>query len=106
MLPRWEQPRRAYRGDVKGVDAALVPLVASLAAWGVEEAHWLPDHEGSPVIWVRVRTAKQRLALESQPWLVAQLQVTLARVGVPHEEARSARVLVSSAEDEALLFEE
>ena len=25
----------------KAVDAALVPIVASLGPWGVEEAHWL-----------------------------------------------------------------
>jgi hypothetical protein len=91
---------------MNAVDAALVPLVASLGPWGVEEAHWLPDREGSPVVWVRVRTAQQRVALESQAWLVAQLHVTLARVGVPHQVVRSARVLVSSAEDEAQLFEE
>jgi hypothetical protein len=88
------------------VDQALVPLVAALSPWGVEEAHWLPDRDGAPVVWVRVRTTAQRTALEGQSWLIAQLQVTLARLGVPHETVRAARVEVTSAQDEARLFEE
>lgn len=88
------------------VDAALLPMVASLAPWGVEEAHWLPDRDGAPVIWVRVRTAAQRVALQAQPWVAPQLHVTLARMNVPYEQIRSARVEVSSAEEEARLFEE
>ncbi len=88
------------------VDAALYPLVAALAPWGVEEAHWLPDREGSPVFWVRVRTSIQRVALEAQPWPIAQLHVTLARVGVPPEVVRASRIEVTSAEDESRLFEE
>ena len=94
------------RRGAAAVDQALVPLVAALAPWGVEEAHWLPDRDGVPVIWVRVRTSAQRVALESQSWLEAQLHVTLARLGVRHETLRVTRVEVSSAQDEALLFEE
>ncbi len=90
----------------RAVDQALVPLVAALAPWGVEEAHWLPDRAGAPVVWVRVRTSEQRATLEGQAWLVAQLHVTLARLGVPHEAVRTARIEVSAAQDEARLFEE
>jgi hypothetical protein len=90
----------------RSVDAALVPLVASLAPWGVEEAHWLPDRDGVPVVWVRVRTALQRVALQAQPWVLAQVQVTLSRLGVAPHVVLAARVEVTSAEDEAQLFDE
>jgi hypothetical protein len=43
-------------------DAAMVPIVASLAPPGVLEAHWLPDRAGDPVVWIRVRgEAEHRL---------------------------------------------
>lgn len=87
------------------VDQALVPLVAALAPWGVDEAHWLPDRGGMPVVWVRVPTAAQRVALQAQPWVSAQLEVTLARLGVPHEVIRRTTLEVTSVEEEARLFE-
>jgi hypothetical protein len=90
----------------RSVDAALVPIVASLGAWGVEEAHWLPDRAGAPVIWLRTRTRAQRTALQSQAWLVPQLQVTLTRLGVGHDIVWSLRIELTSSEDEAQLFDE
>lgn len=88
----------------RAVNAAIVPMVAALGAWGVTEGHWLPDRDGSPVVWLRVRTSAQRLALAKQIWLVPQVQVTLTRLGVPHDVVWRMRVELSSAEDEARLF--
>ncbi len=90
----------------RSVDAALVPMVASLGSWGVESAHWLPDRAGEPVIWLRTRTQAQRLALQSQVWLLPQVQVTLSRLSVPHAVVWRVRVEITSAEDEARLFTE
>ena len=47
----------------RAVDAAIVPLVASLGPWGVEEGHWLPGRGGQPVVWLRVRTEAQARAM-------------------------------------------
>jgi hypothetical protein len=90
----------------RAVDAALVPVVASLAAWEVTEAHWLPDRDGVPVIWLRTRTRAQQDALARQVWLVTQLQTTLTRLGVPYAVVRAVRVEVTSGESEAQLFVE
>jgi len=90
----------------RAADAAIVPLVASLAPWGVKEAHWLPDRDGVPVIWVRVGTELQRVALEAQSWLLPQMHVILARMGMPSEEVMGSRLEVTSAEAETRLFEE
>lgn len=84
----------------------MLPLVSSLGAWGVDEGHWLPDAQGAPVIWLRTRTRRQRAALQGQVWLVAQVQVTLTRLSVPHEVVWPIRVEVTSAEDEDRLFAE
>ncbi|CUR58556.1 hypothetical protein NOCA2500029 [metagenome] len=106
------QPADGYGGRVTGdgvsrsVDAALVPMVASLGAWGVEAGHWLPDRAGAPVIWLRTRTLAQSTALQSQVWLVPQVQVTLTRFGVPHDIVWSMRVEVTSTEAEDQLFRE
>ncbi len=88
----------------KAVQAALTPLVASLAAWGVGEAHWLPDRQGAPVIWLRTRTTRQADALSSQVWLEPQVQVTLTRLGVPHDLVWRIRIEVTSAQAEDQLF--
>lgn len=34
----------------RAVDAAMLPIVASLAPAGVVAAHWLPDRAGDPVV--------------------------------------------------------
>ena len=89
----------------KAVDAALVPIKASLAAWGVVGVHWLPDRDGSPVIWLRTHSRPQRSALESQTWLVAQLQSTLSRLGTPYAVVRALRIEITSTEDEINLLD-
>jgi hypothetical protein len=105
-------PAAGYRGGVpsdgvrKSVEAALVPMVASLGAWGVEEGHWLPDRTGAPVIWLRPRTVAQSDALSKQVWLVPQVQVTLTRLGVPHDIVWPMRVEITSTEAEDRLFRE
>lgn len=88
----------------RSVDAALVPMVAALGGWGVEEGHWLPDREGAPVIWLRTRTRAQQSGLQSQVWLLPQVQVTLTRLGVPHDIVWRVRVEITSTEAEDGLF--
>ena len=90
----------------RAADAAIVPLVASLAPWGVVEAHWLPDRAGTPVVWIRTATEAGRVAVESYAWVRPQVQVILARLGLPPEKVLALRLEVTSAEAEDLLFEE
>lgn len=90
----------------RSVDAAMLPIVASLAPAGVLEAHWLPDRSGDPVVWIRVRCESDRLAVESYSWVLPQVQVILARLGLPADKVSALRLEVTSAEAEALLFEE
>jgi hypothetical protein len=90
----------------RAVTAAIVPIVASLAPWGVDEGHWLPDRDGRPVIWLRTVTASQAATLRGQVWLLPQVQITLTRLGVPHEIVWTLRVEVTSSQAQAELFEE
>ncbi|CAM3738297.1 hypothetical protein NOZE110980_13025 [Nocardioides zeicaulis] len=94
-----EQVRRA-------ADAAMLPLRASLAPAGVTEVHWLPDGDGNPVVWVRVATEAGRVAVESYPWVLPQVQAVLSRVGLSPEKVLALRLEVTSAEAEDRLFEE
>lgn len=94
-----EQLRRA-------VDAAMLPIVASLAPAGVLEAHWLPDRDGDPVVWIRVETEAARVAVESYSWVLPQVQIILARVGLAAEKVLALRLEVTSGEAEDRLFEE
>ena len=57
-------------------------------------------------IWVRVGTELQRVTLEAQSWLLPQLHVILARMGMPSEKVMGSRLEVTSAEAEARLFDE
>jgi hypothetical protein len=90
----------------RAVDAAIVPLVASLGPWGVHEGHWLPGRDGHPVLWFRTRTEAEARALQGQVWLVAQVQVVLQRVGVPPTDVARVGLQFSSGQAEARLFEE
>lgn len=84
----------------------MVPIVASLAPWGVLEGHWLPDRAGDPVVWIRVGTEIERVLLEAQVWLLPQVRILLARVGLPPQQVMSSRLEVTSTEAQARLFEE
>lgn len=90
----------------RAVDAALVPIVAALRPWGVEDGHWLPDRSGTPVVWLRTHTEIERVALQSQAWVIAQVQSSLTRLDVSYEVVRSLRLEITSTEGEAVLFEE
>ncbi|MEZ5093124.1 hypothetical protein [Nocardioides sp.] len=90
----------------RSVDAALVPLVASLGPWGVTDAHWLPDRAGAPVVWLRTRTERERGSLAGQVWLLPQVQVTLTRLSVPHEIVWPLRLELTSYEAEQRLLAE
>lgn len=92
--PEWEDD----------LNAGLVPLVASLAPWGVSEVHWLPGHDSTPVIWLRTRTKTERARLETQGWLMFQVHLMLSNLGVPHDLVRSIRAEITSLEDEEFLF--
>ncbi|HEV2798157.1 MAG TPA: hypothetical protein VGV65_11105 [Nocardioides sp.] len=87
------------------VDAAMLPVVASLAPAGVLSAHWLPDRAGEPVVWMRVRDEASRVAVESYSWVLPQVQIILTRLAVPPEMVLRLRVEVTSAEAEDRLFE-
>ncbi len=88
----------------RAVDQALVPIIASVGSWGVVDGHWLPDRDGSPVVWLRTRTEAQRLALAGQVWLLPQVQITLTRLGVPHDVVWRLRLELTSHEAEQRLL--
>ncbi len=90
----------------KSVDAAILPIIASLGSWGVASGHWLPDRDGAPVIWLRTRTEGQRTALHKQVWLLPQVQITLTRLGLEHELVWRLRIEITSEESETRLFAE
>ncbi|MDZ5661696.1 hypothetical protein SFC79_07980 [Nocardioides sp. S-58] len=90
----------------RAADAAMLPVVASLAPAGVLEAHWLPDPAGDPVVWVRVRTEADRVALQSYSWVLPQVQVIMSRLGLPPQQVLALRLEVTSGEAEDRLFEE
>ena len=90
----------------RAADAAILPIVASLAPAGVLGAHWLPDRSGDPVVWIRVRTEAGRVAVQSYSWVRPQVQVILSRLGMPPEKVQSLRLEVTSAEAEDQLFTE
>ena len=90
----------------RAVDAAMLPIVASLGAVGVIEAHWLPDRAGDPVVWIRVQTEAGRVAVQSYPWVLPQVQVMLTRLGLSGEKVMALRLEVTSGEAERRLFAE
>ena len=89
----------------RSVDAAMLPIVASLGPAGVVSAHWLPDRAGEPVVWLRVRDEAARVAVESYPLVLPQVQIVLTRLDVPPEMVLRLRIEVTSAEAEDRLFE-
>ena len=90
----------------RAADAAMLPIVMSLAPAGVLEAHWLSDREGVPVVWILVRTEIARVEVEAQSWVLPQVQITLARLGVRPDRVLATRLQVTSVESQDRLFEE
>ena len=88
----------------RAADAAMLPIVTSLAPAGVTSAHWLPDRTGDPVVWIRVQSEAGRVAVESYSWVLPQVQVMLSRLGLPPDKVMALRVEVTSAEAEDHLF--
>lgn len=103
---------RAYRGTVdetaqrRAIDQALLPMVASIGAWGVVDAHWLPGPDGHPVVWLRTRTEIERVALEAQSWVEAQVRIILTRLSVDYATVARTRIEVTSLKRQRRLFEE
>lgn len=90
----------------RSANAAITPLLASLASWGIVEGHWLPDRDGVPRLWLRTVTEKQRLALKDQVWLPPMVHVLLLRVGVEPTMAGKMVLELASLEADQRLFEE
>ena len=90
----------------RAADAAMLPIVTSLAPAGVIGAHWLPDRTGDPVVWIRVQSEASRAAVESYSWVLPQVQVILSRLGLPPEKVMALRLEVTSVEAEDHLFED
>lgn len=90
----------------RAVDAAMLPIVASLAPVGVREAHWLPDRSGDPVVWMRVDTEAARVAVQSYSWVLPQVQIILTRLGLESQKVMALRLEITSGEAEDRLFEE
>jgi hypothetical protein len=88
----------------RAADAAMLPIVTSLAPAGVTSAHWLPDRTGDPVVWIRVQSEAGRVAVESYSWVLPQVQVMLSRLGLPPDKVMALRIEVTSAEAEDHLF--
>ena len=80
----------------RAIGQAIPGLVASLGAWGVTGAHWLPGPDGSPVLWLATTTDAQRESLQRQAWLVAQVKILLIRHGAPHETLDTVPVMFDS----------
>ncbi len=91
--------------EQRAADAAMLPIVASLAPAGVIAAHWLPDRDGDPVVWLRVQTEAGRVAVESYPWVLPQVQVMMSRLGLSGDKVMALRLEVTSVEAEDRLFE-
>ncbi|MEO6512373.1 MAG: hypothetical protein ABIO16_15350 [Nocardioides sp.] len=91
--------------EQRAADAAMLPIVASLAPAGVIAAHWLPDRDGDPVVWLRVQTEAGRVAVESYAWVLPQVQVMMSRLGLAGDKVMSLRLEVTSVEAEDRLFE-
>ena len=64
----------------RAADAAMLPIVTSLAPAGVTGAHWRPDRAGDPVVWIRVQSEAGRVAVESYSWVLPQVQAILSRL--------------------------
>lgn len=84
----------------------MLPILASLAPAGVTGVHWLPDTGGDPVVWVEVSTEAGRVAVESYPWVLPQVQIVLSRLGLAPEKVLALRLQVTSSEAQDRLFEE
>jgi hypothetical protein len=89
----------------RAVGTSLPGLVASLLAWGVTDAHWLPGPDGIPVVWLGTATEAQRETLEAQHWLPTQVRMLLLRHGVPPEEISGVRVMFDSEQGRAALLD-
>jgi hypothetical protein len=90
----------------RAADAAMLPIVASLGAVGVVGAHWLPDRDGNPVVWIRVRSEAGRVAVESYSWVLPQVQAMLMRLNLAPDLVLALRLEVTSDEAEDRLFDE
>jgi hypothetical protein len=90
----------------RAADAAMLPIVTSLAPAGVTSALWLPDRAGDPVVWIRVQSEAGRVAVESYSWVLPQVQIILARLGLAPDKVLALRLEVTSGEAEDRLFDE
>ncbi|WP_438353639.1 hypothetical protein [Microbacterium sp. CJ88] len=90
----------------KAIEAAMRPMLVSLGPWGVDECHWMAAPDGEAAVWIRTRTELQRVSLEAQPWLRAQVEMMLTRLGVGYDIVSQVRLRLTSAEAQEHLFDE
>ncbi|RLV47529.1 hypothetical protein D9V37_15225 [Nocardioides mangrovicus] len=82
-------------------EAAITPIVASLAPWGVVGGFVEVDASGSPVLWLRATTEIGRVELQAQAFLLPQVQIILTRLGLPYAMVRDLRLAMTSVEAES-----
>ena len=58
-----------------------------------------PGPDGRPVLWLEISDEAERVAMQSQVWLSAQVQVVLVRNGVPPHLADKLQVMFASREN-------
>ena len=77
----------------RAVGTSLPSLVASLRAWGVTDAHWLPGPAGLPVVWL----ATSRSTLVARPIVLPAPMIERPRRLVPGRMAASAAISTSAS---------
>lgn len=90
----------------RSVRQSIPAILASLAPWGVGEAHCLPGADENPVLWLGVTSDAQRDAIVQQQWLGSQVHLMLLRNGVPPSRIGDVRVLFDSHESIARLLDD
>jgi hypothetical protein len=90
----------------RAVQDSIPGIVASLAPWGVTGAHQLPGPDGHPVLWLEISDEAERVAMQSQVWLSALVQVVLVRNGVPPHLADKLQVMFASRENTDRLLDD
>ncbi len=91
---------------IMSVRQSIPAILASLAPWGVGEAHCLPGTDDKPVLWLGVTSDAQRDAIVQQQWLGSQVHLMLLRNGVPPSRIGDVRVMFDSHESITRLLDE
>ena len=82
----------------RSVEAAILPMCAAFGPTGIEGGRFLADHPGGPVLRLRTGTEIERVALQSQVWMLPQVHILLLRLGLSANEIARIRLDFDSAE--------